>query len=498
MSRRMRECSPGREVRAVKAYGLVMLSFCILLLLAAPACQKEDTVSPNQAPETTLANIPPENGGPDPEYPDTVYFALLRVSWDGEDADGYVAGYEYRWTTYHRVAGDSIPGEWSFTAIADTTFAFESSDSINEQYFEVRAVDNDGARDPTPASRWFRTAQVEHPETWIATPDSGGTLFILNNLTDTWDGILLSYGGEDADGEVSAFSWRADGRSWSAWTTETSRMLVASDFAQPVEGSHTISVKCQDNTMVEDPTPASIPIELVLPTFSNSILVVDETKDGTGLEESPTDEQVDSYYDSLLVSRAYHSWDYADSGMPGPDVLGQYRVVLWHSDDTENEIVDYADEVAAYLDVGGKLVLSSWRVLYSFSSQYETYWTEETFPYDYLHIGYSKIDTRPVWTGALGMGDYEGYEVRPDSAKLRSNRRGRLLEVAKLDPLPPFCEPMLAFQHLQEDTVYQDQPCAVEYGGTTYDVVFFAFPLFYTAAEHTTPLMEFMLERWGE
>jgi hypothetical protein len=498
MSRPDRNRLLSTEVRTLTTYGVVMLASCVLILLAAPACEKEDVISPNQPPETTLANVPLENGGPDPEYPDTLYFALLRVSWDGEDEDGYVAGYEYRWTTYHRVAGDSIPGEWSFTTIADTTFAFESSDSINEQYFQVRAIDNDGACDPTPATRWFKTARVEHPETWITSPDSGSTVFILNSTTDTWDGILLSYGGEDTDGEVAAFSWRTDGRSWSDWATETTRLLVASDFAQPIEGPHTISVKSQDNTMVEDPSPASIPVELVLPTFAEAILVVDETKDGTGLEENPTDEQVDSYYDSLLVEEVHTNWDYIESGMPGPDVLGQYRVVLWHTDDVEHEIVEHQEEVAAYLNVGGKLILSGWRVLYSFSSQYETTWLQETFPRDYLHIGYSKIDTRPVWTGALGMGAYEGYEARPDSAKLRSNRHGRLVEVAKLEPLPPFCEGILAFQHLQGDTVYQDQPCAAEYAGTTYDVVFFAFPLFYTAAEYSTPLVQFILERWGE
>ncbi len=498
MNRHVADLLYRKEVRAVKTCGFVMLASCVLLLLAVPACEKEDTVSPNQPPETTLANVPPENAGPEPEYPDTLYFALLRVSWDGEDEDGYVAGYEYRWTTYHRTAGDSIPGEWAFTTIADTTFAFESSDSINDQYFEVRAIDNDGARDPSPASRWFRTAQVAHPEAWIASPDSGGTLFVLNNTTDTWEGILLSYGGEDPDGEVAAFSWRADGRSWSAWTTETSQMLLASHFAQPVEGWHTVSVKCLDNTMVEDPTPAQISIQLVLPTFAEGILVVDETLDGTGLEESPTDDQVDSYYDSLLVAKAHADWDYADEGMPGPETLGRYRVVLWHTDDVDNQIVQHQEEVAAYLDIGGKLILSAWRVLYSFSSQYETTWLEETFPRDYLHLGYSKIDTRPVWTGALGIGEYEGYEARPDSAKLRSNRRGRLVDVAMVEPLPPFCEGILAFQHLQEDTLYQDQPCAVEYGGTTYDVVFFAFPLFYTAAEYSTPLVEFILGRWGE
>jgi hypothetical protein len=470
---------------------------CATVVLLVPSCEKEDALRPNLAPETTLADVPPSNGGPDPDYPDTLYFALLRLSWDGEDDDGYIEGYEYRWTTYHRVAGDSIPLDWMFTSIADTTFAFESSDFINEQYFEVRAIDNDGACDPTPASRWFKTARVEYPDTRITSPDSAQTLFVLDATTDTWVGISLSFEGEDPDGEVSAFAWKVDDRSWSDWTTETSVVLTASDFAQPVEGPHTLSVKCQDNTMVEDPTPAAIPIQLVKPTFQDGILVVDETNDGTGLEESPTDDQVDSFYDSLLVGRSHDDWDYINSGMPAADVLGRYSTVVWHTEDGDNAVVGHLDDVAAYLDVGGKLLLSGRKILYSIHPQYAYSWEPGTFPSDYLHIGDSNGETRPVWLGALGVGSYEGYDLQVDFGKLRSIRPG-LFDVAIMEPLAPFCESILTFQHLQEDTVFHAQPCAVEYGGTTYKTAFFGFPLFYTVAESTTPLVDVMLSRWGE
>ncbi len=471
---------------------LLTLSVGALVCLVALGCEKEDNPFGNQDPETTLANVPPAN------TPDDPYFALLRVSWDGEDSDGYIIGYEFRWTTHHVAAGDSISYDWLFTTIADTTFAFESSDSINLQHFEVRAVDNDGAKDPTPAWRDFYTAQVEYPQTTITSPDSAVELFILSATTDTWDGIAFQYEGEDPDGEVSDYSWRVDDRSWSEWTTETAVVLDASDFPEPLEGWHTLSVKCRDNTMVEDPSPASIPLYLAIPTFAEGVLVVDETNDGTGLEESPTDEQVDSFYDSVLVATAHANWDYADSGMPGASALGRYAVLIWHTDDGDNEITDHLDEIGAYLNVGGKLILSGRRILYAINPQYETEWQPGTFPGDYLHISSSNVDTRPVWTGALGTGSYEGYEVLPDSAKLRSMRRGRLFDVAIMEPMPPFCESILLFQHLQEDTVFHGQPCAVEYDGTTYDAVFFGFPLYYTAEAHTRPLVEHVLSRWGQ
>src|SRR5690606_29753141 len=97
-------------------------------------------------------------------------FALVTLHWDGEDDDGFVERYEYRYITYHVDQGDSVVTEWQETDATSLTLSFESSDRLNRQVFQVRAVDNEGAVDPTPATRTFFTKQTILPEAEIVSP----------------------------------------------------------------------------------------------------------------------------------------------------------------------------------------------------------------------------------------------------------------------------------------------------------------------------------------
>ncbi len=456
------------------------------------ACHGSGTMTPNREPETTMANVPLEN------TPDRPYLAVLRLSWNGSDPDGYIVGYEYRWTTYHLVRGDSIEMPWRFTTRADTTFAFESSDSINHQVFLVRARDNEGAVDPTPARKRLYTAQVQPPDTRIPSPSDGATLYVLPTMTDTWRGITIRFEGEDSDGAVVDYAWRIDAREWSAHNPATSATLSWGDFPPPVAGPHTFSVKARDNTMVEDPTPAVISFTLVQPSFDRGILVVDETRDGAGTPEAPTDAEVDAFYASVLGARQTDEWDFATDRVPPKEVLGRYRVVLWHTDDMVPEVTVALEELSAYLDVGGKLLLGGWKILTAISGASTEATFTEGFPRDYLHLARMNHVPGTLWRGGIGTGDWDWATVRPDTAKLRPNRRGNLPEVDTLEPSTVFCEPILLFDHLREDSTVHLKPCATYYHGTTYDVAYFGFPLFYTKAEHIEPLLDDLLRRMGE
>lgn len=466
----------------------LLLAGAMLLL----ACHGRDALLPNREPETTLANVPLANTAQNP------YRAVLRLSWNGSDPDGYVVGYEYRWTTYHLVAGDSLVNPWRFTTKADSVFAFESSDSVNLQVFMVRAVDNEGAVDPTPASRAFYTARVEPPQTTIVDPADGSVHYMLRQRTDTWNGLTITFQGEDTDGEVVDFSWRVDQRDWSPWNPATYVTLYAEHFPEPLAGSHTFWVKARDNTMVEDPTPAVLTFSLVIPTFERALLVVDETRDGTGAPESPTDQEVDLFYQEILAARTPHEWDVARQGVPPKEELGRYRVVLWHTDDMTPEVAAAVPELASYLNAGGRLILGGWRILTALSGSTSSFTFTEGFALTHLHLASMNHVSGTMWRGGIGTGPWAAFTVRPDTTKLRSTRRGNLPEVDTVEPSSPFCEPVLLFDHLREDTTYHLKPCATLYRGTTYDVAFFGFPLFFTQKDHMQPVLDDILRRMGE
>ncbi|TVR82344.1 MAG: hypothetical protein EA412_01625 [Chitinophagaceae bacterium] len=73
----------------------------------------------------------------------------VHIRWWGDDPDGYVVGYEFTFDDVVTPATD-----WSFTEKRDSVFILApppGNDTIDFR-FSVRAVDNEGARDPSPAS----------------------------------------------------------------------------------------------------------------------------------------------------------------------------------------------------------------------------------------------------------------------------------------------------------------------------------------------------------
>ena len=69
--------------------------------------------------------------------------SVVRLSWFGVDRDGYVTGYE--------ISFDQTT--WEYTEVQDSTFKFPipaGSDTV-DIYFYVRAIDDKGNIDPTPA-----------------------------------------------------------------------------------------------------------------------------------------------------------------------------------------------------------------------------------------------------------------------------------------------------------------------------------------------------------
>lgn len=112
----------------------------IVWLLAAVAlwqgCKEGQPVG-NTAPETWLfldgVDLRGENR----------LNSVVRLHWYGEDRDGYVAGYE--------LSFDQLT--WNLVKAQDSTFRFDLTSGADtaDILFWVRAIDNDGEKDPSPA-----------------------------------------------------------------------------------------------------------------------------------------------------------------------------------------------------------------------------------------------------------------------------------------------------------------------------------------------------------
>ena len=125
----------------MRRVALVTLGCGLLLVLAIfGGCSTFDAdMGPeNLYPETTLSSA---SGNAVPG-------STVRLNWFGWDPDGHVVGFDIR------TAADSLIGDWSTVVCTDSVFLL-SPDLTSSWAFWVRAVDNEGAVDPTPDSVAF-------------------------------------------------------------------------------------------------------------------------------------------------------------------------------------------------------------------------------------------------------------------------------------------------------------------------------------------------------
>lgn len=96
----------------------------------------------------------------DPDDPDTRRLvSQVLISWWGDDPDGYVTGFEFAITDREWIYAPENEGEvdWVYTRENDSLFVLPipPGEKVADVRFTVRAIDNEGARDPVGASVVF-------------------------------------------------------------------------------------------------------------------------------------------------------------------------------------------------------------------------------------------------------------------------------------------------------------------------------------------------------
>jgi hypothetical protein len=225
---------------------LCLAAACFTLL---QGCEEEDVVryDQNLEPETVLSVAPEIDGA---------IFHKYRVHWAGLDRDGVVVAYEIASLPEDHVYGGRVIGIvdedarrdlieeyfleqeelaeaeslqfWARTNATDSLFVF-SADKPNSRKHSlyIRAIDNEGKRDPSPAATNFMAVDYGIPQdtVFLATsidtvpriPSAKGDTIPAINLgsADPYDPIIitLSWRGTDPDGEIAQWIYRLDASS---------------------------------------------------------------------------------------------------------------------------------------------------------------------------------------------------------------------------------------------------------------------------------------------
>ena len=127
----------------VKVYSYITVLVLAIVLLA-PACKKgfEGSELANVAPETFLVTDTIIRFG------DDRLESEVTLKWWSDDADGFVTGYEF---TFDAIISESTI--WQYTEAQDSTFilAPPAGEDSADFVFQIRAIDNQGIADDTPA-----------------------------------------------------------------------------------------------------------------------------------------------------------------------------------------------------------------------------------------------------------------------------------------------------------------------------------------------------------
>ncbi|MFH1312052.1 MAG: hypothetical protein ABIJ00_02390 [Candidatus Eisenbacteria bacterium] len=235
----------------MKSKSILILAF-LALALAVHSCSEDSgsgNTGPNTAPSTVLVSAPAQGS--------TSSFQVY-MDWAGTDSDGRVVSYEIAWRSgpFDSSMFDSL--DWGSTSLSESTFVVladtccaegDSTTWRHTHTFFIRAVDDDGERDPEPVYRSF-IATTKAPTTEITSP---GSPVQSSCITFRWRG-------NDEDGEVVQYRyvWKPDNEypaerppdpenpSWSDWGTVTEWTEDFKDEDNPAR-PYSFYVQSRDN-----------------------------------------------------------------------------------------------------------------------------------------------------------------------------------------------------------------------------------------------------------
>lgn len=333
-------------VTAMAVAGLLIL----LAVALIAGCSPRKVLGPNTPPETVLFVQGPV---------DTVSLTV-HLFWFGSDPDGEVAGFEVRFKNPAAPADT----QWVPTTRTDSLFTVFTPQGYSAPTFEVRAIDDDGQRDPSPATENFQFSNQAPIVDLINPPAFADTTY--PSVTLTWTGI-------DPDGDAALLSYRIwlDGNEANARITDQRTFTIPSiDFqqagvyatgtrtvyVQPIDAGGRAGVPDSTRWVVRAPvtgTRARLLIIDDVPTTNPANVTTDTLYYNTAARNLPANEYSILRLQQTQPFRSIHDVE---------QTCGLFEAVIWYRGrelTVSNTMRTYRDGLAAYLENGGTLMVES-------------------------------------------------------------------------------------------------------------------------------------------
>lgn len=332
--------------------GLIVLG-AVLAVVVLAGCAKRRIVG--------IDNLPPETTLFVQGALDTVNH-VVRLYWFGSDPDGEVVGFELRMENPAQPADT----QWVFTTRTDSTFTIYTPSGYTAPRFAVRAIDNQGKRDPTPAQADFQFSNLP--------PTVRFTQRLLTTDT-TYASVTLAWTASDPDGESTRLRFLVGLDTIpSAWhllagngvtldTTDFKEGGVYPDtrprmaFIRAIDDGGRVSPWDSVRWVVRSPSTPGVHPRLLLvdgvPPSNPANLTIDTLWSNTAARNLPPGSYSILRLDTTQPFR---------SNKDVTQTCRQFDAVVWYRGTQitfPSLLQAYQDGLAGYLDGGGKLLIES-------------------------------------------------------------------------------------------------------------------------------------------
>ncbi len=348
----------------------IFTAFLSILLASSCKYNFEGEVTANGAPETfTIIDTIIRFG-------DDRLESEVALSWWGDDADGFVTGYEF---TFDQIITESTL--WIYTDAQDSTFILappvgeDSADFV----FHIRAIDNQGSADPSPAMLIIPVKNS--PPSILIIPG-------LNNPVKSFPVLKYYWQGSDPDGEANLLHYELFFNDTTAVPlildkTVSSAIFEAEDAgadaficrvypnASEIANTETISgmqanawnklyVRAVDQSNAK--SEFAVADSVFVKKVSSSILLVDGYTSTTN----------ENFYATHLINNGFSVFDTiqifetvsGDYTQQSADNLTQEKVfdlfdlIVWFSNDAGNSFSLAQKTTESFFNSGGKMLMS--------------------------------------------------------------------------------------------------------------------------------------------
>jgi len=278
--------------------------------------------------------------------------------WWGEDSDGEVVAYHYRW---------NFEENWTRSTAESDTFFLPLQIAYNEFLFEVKAEDNEGALDPTPATLRIPVAN-SHPVIEFSN-NSNPTAGNNPNVTHvTFPTRTFSWSVSDIDGleTINQIRYRLD--TTSTWNYRPGDISSVTLTEIPV-GYHTFYVQAIDTAgaysnliQFPDSTDNAAPNGWRVREPVGDILLVDDYK----LDDGSTHAFYTDLLDTLVGLNNYSLLElgYDEKALPSATtdqlaMFNYFNTVVWYHYSEAPSLGGADGALRTYLEGGGNIFISS-------------------------------------------------------------------------------------------------------------------------------------------